>query len=104
MQDTCGNREGCHTAQPAAVTLIPGVVFAGSLDGHVRAHDVDSGRVIWDFDTARQFRTVNGVEARGGALNGPGPTIVDGMLYVVSGYSAFGYMPGNVLLAFSVEE
>lgn len=104
VQDTCGNRDGCHTAQPAAVSLIPGVVFAGSLDGHLRAHDVETGRIIWDFDTARQFRTVNGVEARGGALNGPGPTIVDGMLYVVSGYGTFGWMPGNVLLAFSVED
>ena len=104
VQDTCGGREGCHTAQPAAVTLIPGVVFAGSLDGHLRAHDVDTGQVIWDVDTARQFRTVNGVEARGGSLNGPGSTIVDGMLYVISGYSSFGFMPGNVLLAFTVEE
>ena len=103
VQDTCGSRPGCHTAQPAAVTLIPGVAFAGSLDGHLRAHSTDTGRVIWDFDTAREFVTVNGVEARGGALNGPGPTIVDGMLYVVSGYDSFGYMPGNVLLAFAVD-
>ncbi|MDA1095553.1 MAG: PQQ-binding-like beta-propeller repeat protein [Acidobacteria bacterium] len=103
VQDTCGNREGCHTAQPAAVTLIPGVVFAGSLDGHLRAHDLDTGQIIWDVDTAGQYRTVNGVDARGGSLNGPGPTIVDGMLYVVSGYGTFGYMPGNVLLAFGLE-
>ena len=103
VQDTCGNREGCHTAQPAAVTLIPGVVFAGSLDGHLRAHDVETGQIIWDVDTAGQYRTVNGVDARGGSLNGPGPTIADGMLYVVSGYGTFGYMPGNVLLAFGLE-
>ena len=104
VQDTCGGREGCHTAQPAAVSLIPGVAFAGSLDGHLRAYATDTGRVIWDVDTARDFGVINGVEARGGALNGPGPTIVDGMLYVVSGYGSFGYMPGNVLLAFAVEE
>ncbi len=101
--DTCGGREGCHTAQPAAMSLIPGVAFAGSLDGHIRAHATDTGRVIWDFDTAGQFRTVNGVEGRGGSINGPGPTIVDGMVYVVSGYGSFAYMPGNVLLAFAVE-
>ena len=104
VQDTCGGRDGCHTAQPAAVSLIPGVAFAGSLDGHLRAYATDTGRVIWDVDTARDFGFINGVEARGGALNGPGPTIVDGMLYVVSGYGSFGYMPGNVLLAFAVEE
>ena len=46
---------------------------------------------------------VNGVPGRGGSLNGPGPTIAAGMLYVSSGYSALGYMPGNVLLAFSVD-
>jgi len=103
VQDTCGGRQGCHTAQPAAVSLIPGVAFAGSLDGHLRAYATDTGRIIWDFDTARDFETVNGVEAHGGALNGPGPTIVDGMLYVVSGYGSFG-MSGNVLLAFTVEE
>ena len=99
--DTCGGRQGCHTAQPAAMTLIPGVAFAGSLDGHLRAHATDTGQVIWDFDTAGQFRTVNGVEGRGGSINGPGPTVVDGMVYVVSGYGL--YMPGNVLLAFAVE-
>lgn len=103
VQDTCGGRQGCHTAQPAAVSLIPGVAFAGSLDGHLRAYATDTGRIIWDFDTARDFETVNGIEAHGGALNGPGPTIVDGMLYVVSGYGSFG-MSGNVLLAFTVEE
>ncbi|TDI25728.1 MAG: dehydrogenase, partial [Acidobacteria bacterium] len=86
------------------VSLIPCVAFAGSLDGHLRAYATDTGRVIWDFDTAREFQTVNGVEAHGGSLNGPGPTIVDGMLYVVSGYGSFGFMSGNVLLAFAVED
>ena len=104
VQDTCGGREGCHTGQPAAMTLIPGVAFAGSLDGHLRAHATDTGQMIWDFDTAAQFRTVNGVEGRGGSINGPGPTVVDGMVYVVSGYGSFGFMPGNVLLAFGVED
>ena len=103
VQDTCGGREGCHTAQPAAMTLIPGVAFAGSLDGHLRAHAVDTGDVIWDFDTAHEFNSVNGVEGRGGSLNGPGPTVANGMVYVVSGYGTFGFMPGNLLLAFGVD-
>ena len=47
---------------------------------------------------------MNGVEARGGSLNGPGPTIVDGMVYVLSGYGSFGFMRGNVLLAFAIED
>ena len=102
VQDTCGGRDGCHTGQPAAVTVMPGAVFAGSLDGHLRAHDTATGRVIWDVDTVGEYDTVNGVPARGGALNGPGPTIVDGMLYVTSGYSGR-WMEGNVLLAFSVD-
>ena len=103
IQDTCGGREGCHTAQPGAVTMIPGVVFVGSLDGHFRAHAADTGRIIWDVDTVGEYDTVNGVPARGGALNGGGATVADGMVYVNSGYATFGFMPGNVLLAFSVE-
>ena len=104
VQDTCGGRQGCHTAQPAAVSLIPGVAFAGSLDGHLRAYATDTGNIIWDFDTAREFEAVNGGEVRGGSLNGAGPTIVDGIVYVLSGYGSFGFMPGNLLLAFAVEE
>ena len=98
------DRKGCSPAQSAAVSVIPGVVFSGSLDGHLRAYAAESGQVIWDFDTLRPYETVNGVKARGGSLNGPGPVIVDGMLYVNSGYGQFGSIPGNVFLAFGLAD
>lgn len=99
----CGDRPGCSPGQSAAVTAIPGVVFSGGLDGHLRAYRADDGRIVWDVDTQREFETVNGVPAHGGSLNGPGPVIVGGMLYVNSGYVHIGTTPGNVLLAFSVD-
>jgi polyvinyl alcohol dehydrogenase (cytochrome) len=101
--DPCGGRARCNTGQPQAVSAIPGVVFSGSLDGHLRAYDAESGRELWDVDTAREFETVNTVAARGGSLNGPGATVVGGMLFVSSGYGSLGFMPGNVLLTFSVD-
>ena len=97
------NRKGCSPAHSAAVTVIPGVVFSGSLDGHLRAYSTTDGRVIWDYDTVREFQAVNGVGGRGGAINGPGSTVAGGMLFVNSGYGIFGQMPGNVLLAFGTE-
>jgi polyvinyl alcohol dehydrogenase (cytochrome) len=90
---------GCSPAQSAAVTAIPGVVFSASMDGHLRGYSAEDGRVVWDFDTAREFQTVNGVKARGGSIDGPGPVVVNGMVFINSGYSRFGGMPGNVLLA-----
>jgi polyvinyl alcohol dehydrogenase (cytochrome) len=99
----CGDRVGCSPAQSQAVTAIPGVAFSGSLDGHIRAYSTSDGKILWDFDTARQYSTVNGGPAHGGSLDGPGPVIAGGMLYVSSGYGHFGGMPGNVLLAFSVD-
>jgi polyvinyl alcohol dehydrogenase (cytochrome) len=101
--DTCRGRAGCSTGQPAAVSAIPGMVFSASLDGHLRGYEAETGQVIFDTDTAKEFATVNGVKASGGSMNGPGSTIVNGMLYVSSGYGSLGYMPGNVLLAFSVD-
>ncbi len=98
-----GAPAGCSPAQPGAVTLIPGAVFATSNDGHVRAHATADGRVLWDFDTAREFTTVNGVPARGGSLDGQGAVIADGLVLVTSGYPRNGGMPGNVLLAFRAE-
>jgi polyvinyl alcohol dehydrogenase (cytochrome) len=96
-------KPGCSPAQEAAVTMIPGVVFSGSLDGHMRAFDAENGKVLWDLDTARDFTAVNGVAAKGGSLDGAGPVISGGMIFINSGYPRFGGMPGNVLLAFGIE-
>jgi polyvinyl alcohol dehydrogenase (cytochrome) len=99
----CGDRLSCSPAQSAAVTAIPGVVFSGGLDGHLRGYAASDGKIIWDVDTVRDYETVNGVKATGGALDGPGAVVVDGMLYVNSGYAFIGGIPGNVLLAFSID-
>ncbi len=94
---------GCNASLPGAVTAIPGVVFAGSNDGGLRAHAAETGEVIWTYDTNREFDTVNGVPAAGGSLNASGPVVVDGMVYASSGYDFIGSRPGNVLLAFGTE-
>ena len=96
-----GAPPGCSPAQSAAVTAIPGVVFSGSNDGHLRAYSTEDGKILWDFDTVREFQTVNGIKAKGGSIDGPGAVVVNGMVFVNSGYSRFGGMPGNALLAFA---
>jgi polyvinyl alcohol dehydrogenase (cytochrome) len=98
----CSGHERCSPAQSAAASVIPGVVFSGSVDGHLRAYSTEDGRVTWDYDTERDYATVNGVKANGGSIDGPGSTIVDGILYSESGYGFWGGTAGNVLLAFSV--
>ncbi len=100
----CGTRPGCSPAQSAALTSLPGVVFSGTLGGIVRAYSTEDGKVLWEYDTAREFKTVNGVKAKGGAIDGPGAVVIKGMVFVNSGYSRFGGLPGNVLLAFAPEE
>jgi polyvinyl alcohol dehydrogenase (cytochrome) len=99
----CSDKPGCSPAQSAAVTAIPGVVFSGGLDGHLRAYAAKTGEIVWDVDTAHDYTTVNGAPAHGGSLDGPGPVVVGGVLYVNSGYTNYGTAPGNVLLAFSVD-
>jgi polyvinyl alcohol dehydrogenase (cytochrome) len=98
----CVAMKGCSAAQPAPVTVIPGVAFLGSWDGHLRAYETTLGKIIWDFDTAKEFETVNGVKANGGSINSMGAAVVGGMVYITSGYGGNG-MSGNVLLAFSVD-
>lgn len=99
----CGDRKPCSPAQSAAITAIPGAVFSGSEDGHLRAFSTANGHILWDFDTAREFKTVNGVAGHGGAIDVAGPVVTGGMLFSVSGYPARGGMGGNVLLAFGVQ-
>jgi len=98
---TCLAVPGCSPAQPAPVTVIPGVAFLGSWDGHIRAYETKAGAIIWDFDTVKDFKAVNG-PAHGGSINSMAPAIAGGMLYITSGYSGTA-LPGNVLLAFSID-
>jgi len=97
----CLSKPGCGAAQPAPATAIAGVVFSGSADGHLRAYDTVDGKVLWDFDSAIDYPTVNGVAGHGGSQNYAGPVVVEGMLFVTSGYSINAGIAGNVLLAFT---
>jgi polyvinyl alcohol dehydrogenase (cytochrome) len=98
----CGDRTThCSPAQSAAVTAMPGIVFSGSVDGHMRAYAAGTGEIVWDVDTARDFETVNHVRAHGGSMDLAGPTVVDGVVLLTSGYGVMGGMTGNVLLAFT---
>lgn len=99
----CGNRPDCSPAQSQAATVMPGAVFSGTIGGVLRAYSSDDGRVLWEFDTVRDFTTVNGVKARGGTLNGAGPVVAGGMVLFGSGYGRFGQVPGNVLVCLSVD-
>ena len=90
-----------HYGFSAAVTAIPGVVFAAGLDGVLRAFDSFDGNQIWEYDTTPEVETVNGVKAHGGSIGSAGPTVSGGMVFVTSGYTGFqNGVPGNLLLAF----
>ncbi|MFA5547248.1 MAG: dehydrogenase, partial [Porticoccaceae bacterium] len=94
----------CHPGISSALTAIPGVVFAGHLDGVLRAYDGATGAVLWETDTTRPVTAVNGLTATGGSMSGPGPAIADGHLIVNSGYSYAMFKPGNALLVYAVDD
>jgi polyvinyl alcohol dehydrogenase (cytochrome) len=98
----CRTRDRCSPAQSAAVSAIPGVVFSGAIDGHLRAYSTNNGSIVWDVDTVQTYKTVNGVPGKGGSLNVAGPAISGGTVIINSGYVQNG-MPGNVLLAYTVD-
>jgi polyvinyl alcohol dehydrogenase (cytochrome) len=93
-QPACAWGGDCWHAQAQAVSVMPGVAFSGSMDGHLRAYSTIDGKILWDFDTAKAFQTQNGVRASGGPLDHGGATVVNGSVYINS---------GNALLAFSVD-
>jgi polyvinyl alcohol dehydrogenase (cytochrome) len=100
---TCKTGPTCNAALISAPSLIPGVLFSGSNDGSLRAFSTKDGSILWSFDTNREFLTLNGIRATGGSIQGPGPTIAGGMLYLNAGYGDHLGRAGNVLLAFDVQ-
>jgi polyvinyl alcohol dehydrogenase (cytochrome) len=99
----CGERRPCSPAQSAAVTAIQGVVFSGAMDGHLRAYETRTGKIVWDYDAMHDYQTVNGEKGTGGAFDTGGPVVAGGMVFAGSGYAQWGGLAGNVLLAFGVE-
>ena len=87
--------------ETSAITAIPGVIFSGSWEGMLRALASDDGRLLWEYDMVHDYKTVNGVPAKGGSMSAPGPTVAGGMLFVGSGYIFTAGIPGNALLVFS---
>jgi polyvinyl alcohol dehydrogenase (cytochrome) len=93
----------CSNGVLTPPTIVDEVVFVGLLDGTLRAYDINTGRAIWLFDTAREFDGVNGLTGRGGSLGNGGAVVVDDKLYITSGYDMLTVgIPGNVLLAFDI--
>lgn len=99
----CGDRPKCSPAQSAPTSVIDGVVFSGSVDGHFRGYSTRDGHIVWDMDTTQEVTTVNGSKAHGGSIDVGGPAIANGVVLTTSGYAQWGGQTGNVLLAFSVD-
>jgi polyvinyl alcohol dehydrogenase (cytochrome) len=99
----CEGTPRCNASQGGATTAIPGAVIGVSLDGGIRAYSTADGKILWQFDTNKEFDTVNGVKGTGASIDGSPLIVGGGMLFVNSGYGGIAARPGNVLLAFGVE-
>jgi polyvinyl alcohol dehydrogenase (cytochrome) len=84
----------------AAPSVIDGAVVTAALDGTVYVNDTKTGKLLWSFNTNREFDGINGIKGKGGAIDSNSITAVNGLLLVNSGYSMFGQTGGNMLLAF----
>ena len=104
-KDRClpGTKWVCAPGLSAAITLIPGVIFGGSLDGMLHAYSTADGGTLWEFNTDQDFESVNGVKGSGGTIDSSGPVVAGNQLFVNSGYAKFGEKAGNVLLAFTLK-
>ena len=103
--DACKGRDFCHPGVSQAVTAANGVVYAGAMDGVLRAHDVETGAVLWELDTTQEFTTITGETTHGGSFGGAaGPIIHQGELALSSGYGIYNHMAGNLLLVLSASE
>lgn len=94
----------CPYTFSAAPSTANDLAFVGSLSGVAYAFEAKTGKVVWQFDTAATFDSVNGVPATGGSIDAPGMVAAGDMLFVGSGYAMFGEKPGNALLAFRLRD
>jgi polyvinyl alcohol dehydrogenase (cytochrome) len=102
---TCGwGPLGCLHKQTAAVSLIPGIAFSAGMDGHLRAYDTKTGKIVWDYDSVQTWDAANGVKAYGGNLDGSPQIVANGTLFLNAGNSALSSPHhGDAVLAITVD-
>ncbi len=104
------NGETVNSAYSASVAITNDLVFAGSLDGVLRAFDKNTGQELWSFDSAVPVIGADGTTGNGGTIDNAGPVIAGDSVLLNSGYSVFGgatrYQagPGNALFILTLEE
>jgi polyvinyl alcohol dehydrogenase (cytochrome) len=104
-EDVCGEDPLCMKGNSAVPTTTEQLAIAGSLDGHLRIHDIQSGEILWDFDTTKEVASVTGIPAKGGAMEGGAAALLqDGMMFFNSGYLFNQHMPGNAFYAFEIAD
>ena len=80
------------------------MVFQGAGDGRLFAFPRPTANSCGSSTPRSKFETNNKVPAHGGAIATAGAVVVDGMVYLASGYAiSSGASGGNVLLAFGVD-
>ena len=102
--DVCGDIEFCSPGISQAIAAIPGAVVAGYLDGRLRIHAREDGRVLWERNMLGEYESVSGVKATGGAFSGGGVLVAHGFMYVNAGYGYNSHIPGNALVALGLKE
>jgi polyvinyl alcohol dehydrogenase (cytochrome) len=102
--ERCRDQQGCMEAYSAPVTGTDDLLLAGSLNGYLFAHDPTTGELVWEYNTAREYATINGITARGGSLDATGPVLSGDYMIVSTGYATFGQMPGNAVLVFKLKD
>ena len=97
-----GRVNQCDTRFGLSATplIIDGALVSAGLDGRLFIMNKDSGELLFEYDTAKEFVTVNGVPGKGGSIDSHSIAAGGGMIFIGSGYGAFNQTPGNVLLAF----
>jgi polyvinyl alcohol dehydrogenase (cytochrome) len=79
----------------ASLSVSNDLLFAGSLDGIVRAFATQDGSEKWALDTKVAFTDINGVAGHGGTIDSVGVVVAGDGLLINSGYNTFQGVDGR---------
>jgi polyvinyl alcohol dehydrogenase (cytochrome) len=91
-------------AYSGPISSTDNLIIASSLSGYLFAHHPLTGEIVWEYNTAREYGSINGTETRGGSIDATGPVLTGDYMIVNSGYATFSQMPGNAVLVFKLND